>query len=328
MIESRHWWVLVLGGFFGCAPNGSSSTGVGNPSVISLSIVDDESDFSHQGEGGAGSETKCTTGGAPSAGAAASAGEPADAANAGAAGESSSAAASSAGAPGEVSSAGAPSEASSAGAPAVVVDDDELPRRSIHHAVIVIGSFEWLPCDATLKHTVVSGPFVVNLVGDLVGQGTSPPIPTVVEPPGGFCGFDAPLVPASAPAELAGRSIFFDGTRADGTPFVLYADIQATLRVRRHGSIVWDASDTPDVLWAFRPRRWLTRMALDQAKPTSADDPSVPLSIDLNRYPLLLTALRHRLAGKSSLFLDVNKNHQLDTDDRDSLVGDGLDDPD
>jgi hypothetical protein len=316
---------LVLGGFLGCAPNGSSSTGVGNPSVISLSIVaDDESDYTHQGEGGATGETKCTTGGASSAGAAASAGEPADGSNAGAAGESSNA-----GAPSESSSSGASNDSSSAGAPALVVDDDELPRRSIHHAVIVLGGFEWLPCDEEPKHiVVVSGPFVVNLVGDLVGQGTTPPIPTVVEPPGGFCGFDAPLVPASAPAELAGRSIFFDGTRADGTPFVLYADIQATLRVRRHGSIVWDASDTPDVLWAFRPRRWLSRIALDQANPTSTDDPSAPVSIDLNRYPLLLTALRHRLAGKSSLFLDVNKNHQLDADDRDALVGDGLDDPD
>jgi hypothetical protein len=317
--------LLVLGGFLGCTPNGSSSTGVGNPSVISLSIVtDDEPDFSHQGEGGAASE-KCTSGGTSSAGAAASAGEPADASNAGAPSGSSDAGASSAG---ESSSAGAPSDSSSAGAPALVVDDDELPRRSIHDAVIVIGSLEWLPCDTTRDPTIVNGPFIVNLVGDLVPQGTQPRIPSVVEPPGGFCGIDAPLAPASSPAELAGRSVFFDGIRADGTPFVLYADVPATLRVRRHGSIVWDATATPDVLWAFRPRRWLSRMELDQASPTSADDPSVPVSIDLNRSPLLLAALRHRLAGKSSLFLDVNKNRLLDTEDRDALVGDGLDDPD
>jgi hypothetical protein len=194
--------------------------------------------------------------------------------------------------------------------------------------VIVLGSVSWLACDPTRGPTTVSGPFIVDLLGNLIPERTFPAMPDVVEPPGGFCGLEAPLAPAPAPAELAGRSLFFDGVRSDGTRFVLYANVQARLKVRRHGFIVWNADATPAVLWAFRPRRWLSRTDLDQTPPMPWDDASNGVVIDVNRHPLLLDALRHRLAGKSSLLLDLNRNRQLDPDERDALVGDGLDDPD
>jgi hypothetical protein len=288
---------------------------VGNPGVISLSIVtDDEPGPTCQGASGATGE-----GGAAPELAPASAGMLTEAGGASEAGGA-------AGAPAEVAAAGAPAEAAGAGAIAHV-DGDDLPSASVAHAVVVLDHISWQPCNGA-GPTTVHGPFIVNLVGDLIPERTKPQIPSVVEPEGGFCGLEAPLTAAEAPAELAGRSLFFDGTRSDGTLFVLYANVQATLRVKRHGSIVWSASETPSVLWAFRPRRWLSRMAIDQATPMPWDGADFKVVIDLNRHPVLLDALRKRLAGKSSLFLDLNKNRMLDDEDRDAIVGDGSDDPD
>lgn len=285
-----------------CAPNGSSSTGVGNPGVISLSIVlDDDFDAPPDGSGGATSEAG--SGGREAPGAA-------------------------------LATAGADSSVAGEGGARTGVsqpEDDPLPRASVRHALIVLGSVRWLPCDTALDPVVLRGPFSVDLLGNVIGERTEPPIPDAVEPAGGFCGLEAPLAPAFAPDPLAGRSLFFDGVRSDGTPFVLDANVEATLRVRRHDSIVWNAAMTPSMLWAFRPRRWLSRMALDQTPPMPEDGgagaPS-DLIVDVNRQPPLLGAVRRGLAGNSSLFRDLNENRQLDPEDREALVGDGSDDPD
>jgi len=282
--------LVAAGSVAACsAPGGSSSTGVGNPGVISLSIVtDDELELSPDNGGAPGScEGVSGAGGAALGGAT-------DAALGGAAGD-----------------------------PDVVALDDDLPRTSVKHAELALGSVNWLPCDGT-DPTVVAGPFVV----DLVNHTTSPEIPPVAEPEGGFCGFDAPLAVVSGPADLAGRSLFFDGVRSDGTFFLVYTDVQATLRVRRHARVVWSASETPAVLWAFRPRRWLSRSALDAASTTPWDDGRLAVVIDVDRHPLLLAAIRRRLAGKSTLFRDLNQNHELDLEDRNVIVGDGSDDAD
>ena len=302
MNKTQHFALVLALSVGACAPKGSSSTGVGNPGVISLSIVlDDEFDAQPEGFGGATGE-----GGSgasePQGGAVATAG--ADSTGAGGAG---------------------------GGTGVSGPEGDPLPRASVRHALIVLGSLRWLPCDTTLEPVVLRGPFSVDLLGNLLGERTQPPIPDAVEPAGGFCGLEAPLAPAFAPDSLAGRSLFFDGVRSDGTPFVLDANVEATLRVRRHDSIVWNAAMTPAVLWAFRPRRWLSRMALDQTPPMPEDgEAGAPpdLVVDVNRHPPLLGAVRRGLAGNSSLFRDLNENRRLDPEDREALVGDGSDDPD
>ncbi len=274
--------LMAAGSAAACsAPGGASSTGVGNPGVISLSIVTDDELELTPDNGGAPGTCEGASGAAGAAGAAgANDGE--------------------------------------------VALDDDLPRMSVKHAKLALGSLSWLPCDSGLDETVVRGPFVV----DLVNHTTSPEIPPVAEPKGGFCGFDAPLAVVDGPADLAGRSLFFDGVRADGTFFLVYADDEATLRVRRHARVIWSASDTPAVLWAFRPRRWLSRADLDAASTTPWDDGRLAVVIDADRHPLLLAAIRRRLAGKSTLFRDLNENHELDLEDRNVIVGDGSDDAD
>jgi hypothetical protein len=292
--KAQHFVLWLALSLSACAPNRSSSTGVGNPGVISLSIVlDDEFDAPPSGIGGA-------TGDGGASGVDAQGGAVATA------GADSGVAADAGGATG-----------------ASEPEDDPLPRMSVQHALLVLGSVRWLPCDTTLEPVVLRGPFSVDLLGNVIGERTQPPIPAAVEPEGGFCALEAPLAP--------GRSLFFDGVRSDGTPFVLDANVEATLRVRRHDSSVWNAEMTPAVLWAFRPRRWLSRMALDQTPPMPAageDGAPSDLVVDVNRHPPLLGAVRRGLAGNSSLFRDLNENRRLDPEDRDALVGDGSDDPD
>lgn len=277
-----------------CGPGGSASTGVGNPRVISLSIVTDD-DVS--------SDVTAAAGGASDGSGGAS-----DEPEAGAAGATESAAGAGDGAAG----------GSEEGA------DDVLPRGAIHHAVLVLAELRWRPCEPLVPVTRVKGPFVV----DLVAGTTAPRIPPVDVPAGGFCGLDAPLGPATEPPELAGRSLFFDGVRSDGTVFVLYADVAAVLRVRRREGFVWSAESTPAVLWALRPRRWLTRRELDTADTMPWDGGTRAVVIDVNRHPLLLASVRRRLAGKSTFFSDLNRNGALDSEDRSAVVGDGSDDPD
>jgi hypothetical protein len=69
-------------------------------------------------------------------------------------------------------------------------------------------------------------------------------------------------------------------------------------------------------------------MELDKAS-TSPTDGGVPaVVIDADRHPVLYAALRRRIAGRSTLYLDKNHDGKLDREDRDAIVGDGSDDPD
>ncbi|MCP5787353.1 hypothetical protein NL329_31020, partial [Klebsiella pneumoniae] len=76
---------------------------------------------------------------------------------------------------------------------------------------------------------------------------TDPAISPVDGTPGGYCGIDAPLAPAASPAALAGRSLFFDGYRADGTFFLVYANMTGTLRLRATSNATWQGMQTPPV---------------------------------------------------------------------------------
>lgn len=199
-----------------------------------------------------------------------------------------------------------------------------LPRASIEDALLVIGEVRFLPCELGESVVVAPGPFLV----DLVRGGTSPDIPAVLVPAGGFCGLDAPLVPAQAPSRLVGRSVYFGGTRADGTPFRFYADVEATLRVRARAGIRWDAvaTSTRSVFWALRPRQWLEPNELDALEAAQLDDGTG--AIDIERHPVLLRAIRARLAGRSTLYDDANDDDLFDDGDRSAPLGDGLADAD
>jgi hypothetical protein len=204
--------------------------------------------------------------------------------------------------------------------------DPSLPQASIRNAIVVLGALRFLPCDAQDGVTELTGPFVVDLA-----QGrTEPEVPSVEVPESGFCGLDAPLSPAREPAGLLGRSLLFDGTRADGTPFLVFANVNATLRVRAPEGVSWrgGVSEDRSVFWALRPRRWLEPGELDQADATELPDGSHVIVIDIDRHPLLFRLLRMRLASRSTLYEDVNGDHVFDAEDRPGILGGGLEDTD
>lgn len=229
------------------------------------------------------------------------------------------------GAAGDSAAAGAAGDSGGSGTTPVGSSSDAgLPRAAIQNALLVIGRVVLLPCEPSEPESTVLGPFVV----DLVHGGTSPTIPPVQVPPNGFCGLDAPLAPAGAPARLAGRSVYFDGVRADGTAFRFYADVQATLRVRAPAGISWGPGTRPlrSVFWALRPRQWLEPSELSGLEATNPGDGT--LSIDLARHPVLLRAIRSRLAGRSTLYDDANGDATFDLADRLATLGYGIPDAD
>ncbi|HET9952984.1 MAG TPA: hypothetical protein VFQ61_00700 [Polyangiaceae bacterium] len=203
-------------------------------------------------------------------------------------------------------------------------EDEGLQSSAVHQAILVFGGLRLLPCDPALPPTVVPGRFVV----DLKRQTTEPELPAIPGVSGGYCEIDVPLVRATAPAEIAGTSIYFAGERSDGTEFILYADVRAVLRLRATPGGAWDPERTPHLLWAFRPRRWLLRQELESAAATLDEDGARVIVIDIDRHPLLFRAIKARIAGRSSLHLDRDNDGVLDEDERDSsaLLGQGLED--
>ena len=196
----------------------------------------------------------------------------------------------------------------------------QLGASELRHAVLAFGELRFIPCDTMDGNVVIPGPVVVDLVTNELS------LPSVPIPPGGFCGLDAPLTTSAPDAAMQGRSILFSGLRSDGTLFILYAAMPGTLRMRPDPNFpVWDATIASSFIWALRPHRWLAPAELDA-------EPSDPLGavlrvivIDVNRHPLLYTAIRNRIGGRSTLYADFNDNHQIDPDERaNGLIGEGL----
>jgi hypothetical protein len=199
-------------------------------------------------------------------------------------------------------------------------DSTQLDAGQLKHAVLVFGQLTLIACDAAEDNVVLAGPYVVDLAQNRV----EPAIPSVTAPDGGFCGIDAQLAPATSPASLAGNSIFFSGTRSDGALFLLFADMAGTLRLRPRNGLEWTTDHA--WLWAMRPRRWLSPAELDQSDTETLDGTGQVIVINVNRHPVLYTAIRNRLAARSTLHLDLNDNLELDSDERtgDAFIGQGL----
>ena len=111
--------------------------------------------------------------------------------------------------------------------------------------------------------------------------------------------------------------MFFSGVRADGTPFLLFANMRATLRVRAVSLAGWGTPETPAILWAMRPRRWAAQMDLGAAEPAVwAGGRRRSIVIDANRHSLLFALIRSRLASESAIFRDGDTIGALDESDR------------
>ncbi|MGC4087873.1 MAG: hypothetical protein QM756_08250 [Polyangiaceae bacterium] len=198
-----------------------------------------------------------------------------------------------------------------------------LTKGQVLNASLSVAGLRFVACDSTQPNAEVAGPFVI----DLIAGTTLPRIPAIASIDGGYCGLEAPLAPAQRPPALVGRSLLFRGERADGTRILLFSNMSATLRVRINLSVGSVDDPTPHLLWAFRPRRWLTAEEVDAAESELLDGVRT-IVIDVDRHPLLYLRVRSRLAGRSSLFFDANDNGSIDPDERLSARGQGLENAD
>lgn len=309
------WLLLAVGG--------CTSTGVGNPApalTLSLSLVnDDAADAGDMSAAGAASATG-------EAGAAGDTNASAD--DVGVGGADSGLAGASDGAAGDSAASAGAASVGAAGSPGTDLPPpaQPLPVGAIRDAVIVLGKLHFMPCDPTRGSVFsVEGPFVV----DLKHHTTRPEIPDIAGTPGGYCGIDAPLAAATAPAALAGRSVFFDGYRADGTFFIVYANMVATLRMRAKDGAKWQGMEPPPrFFWALHPRRWLLTAELNAADTTSYENHPRAVVIDADRHAALFLLLRARIAGISKMYADANGDGVFDAPDREAEVGEGLDNAD
>jgi hypothetical protein len=187
----------------------------------------------------------------------------------------------------------------------------------------VFGEVRYLACDTAEEDGKVDGPVVVDLATNRV----EPEIGMVALPKSGFCGIDATLAPAASPPAMAGRSMFFSGLRSDGTLFLLFVDMPGTLRMRPVDGVTWPIDGAHRWLWKLRPRRWLALSELDAVDSAELDGIGRVIAIDGNRHPMLYEAIRTRIARRSTLYLDLNDNDELDAEERldGALLGQGLD---
>jgi hypothetical protein len=78
----------------------------------------------------------------------------------------------------------------------------------------------------------------------------------------------------------------------------------------------------------LRPRRWLAQAELAAADATFDETHVRAIVIDADRHPNLLTAIRSRLAGLSTLYRDADGDGGFSDADRATAVGEGLDNAD
>jgi hypothetical protein len=197
----------------------------------------------------------------------------------------------------------------------------QLSTSELRHVVVAFGKLNWKPCDPADANVIAPGPFVVDLVTNKI----EPPLPPVPVPPGGFCGMDAPLTTSAPNAELQGRSILFSGLRSDGTLFILYAAMAGTLHMVPEPGVKWNTATSSSIIWALRPHRWLAPAELDAETSDPLGAVLRVIVIDVNRHPILYTAIRNRIGGRSSFYADLDGTHTITEHDRtNGLIGEGL----
>lgn len=114
---------------------------------------------------------------------------------------------------------------------------------------------------------------------DLLSGTSLPRVPRLQQPAGGFCSFEAEVhsvtlaeLPAGAPRELAGHSMFVRGLRKDGSPFEVFADF--TEQASLEGDLQVPVGSSQWML-GFAVNSWLSQSdvaALEGVPPLRIDD--------------------------------------------------------
>jgi len=169
-------------------------------------------------------------------------------------------------------------------------------------------------CDGDAEVELV-GPFVV----DMFAPGAIPELSGIEVPELGYCRFELRWdafddgLPTGAPPELAGASIVIEGTRGDGTAFVLRSERGDELRLDAVGGS-FDVTDATNALFvAFEGPTLFAGLDLDMAI-VGGDG---VIAIDDSTNDELLAVFDNNLANASKLFDDDDDDGELDDTERD-----------
>lgn len=162
----------------------------------------------------------------------------------------------------------------------------------------------------------IEGPIVAELVAE----------PTVLDlavEDASYCRVRAPLdraerVPDFAPDELQDAAIVVEGTRSDGTPFVIRSEATPDAELRSRGAPFSLSSARASLVLAFDLGRWLQGVDLDAAKP----DARGVVRIDDDHHRALLDRFEDNVEAAMELFDDVDHDGELsETEIEDVLAG-------
>ncbi len=132
--------------------------------------------------------------------------------------------------------------------------------------------------------------------------------------PGAFCTLELPFSRTTSARTgdgggIAGHSILLEGELADGTPFSIASDAEATLRLSAEAGGFTLSADRPDTLVVFDFARWLRDLSFDKAVKTEG---AIVISGASNAD--LLEVFESHLAEGARLYRDADGDGQLDAE--------------
>lgn len=186
--------------------------------------------------------------------------------------------------------------------------------------------------ESTEEEFDFNGPFVV----DLLDNSSIPEIGTTEVPAGTYCEIEVNFdelseeeVPdgISSDDEIVGEAMIIEGTRSDGTPFIVRFGQDNRFKLEAESGEGFDitAGESNFFFISFNREVWFEGVDLEEA--TVTDDTIV---IDDENNTGLQEMIVQNIIGSTQLFQDLDGDGVLDDEERDDslVLGEGIDDDD
>ncbi len=168
--------------------------------------------------------------------------------------------------------------------------------------------------------------FAGGLVGDIVANDPIREAPALELSPGSYCHMSVDLEPAAsdAPPEIAGASVFIEGSRSDGNPFVATLDKKLKLHLDARGGSPFVLDDGNALVVAFDVDDAVASLALDDVEidPAVAGPDGPPIVVDASKDPSRVAQLEKSIRKTVSLYRDEDADGLFD--DAESAEGKAL----
>lgn len=168
-------------------------------------------------------------------------------------------------------------------------------------------------CTGPDERIDVGGPLVAELMSGLVGGPVALDVElgTFCEFRAGFRRLDSESVPASAPPELIGASMFVRGHTASGTPFTVTSRQTEILRLTAIDGSFALGEDDDSLVLAFDLGRWLASIDFDDES-----EGKQKIVIDDTHDAKKLAEVERQARESARLYRDADSDHDLGPEER------------